>query len=57
LRTGWFHPGTPVSSTIKIENILISLITESSEGGFRSIDKKKRVEKKRNMDEEKMTGE
>jgi hypothetical protein len=29
----WFPPGTPVSSTIKIEQILISSIIGSSEGG------------------------
>jgi hypothetical protein len=41
----WFPPVTPVSSTIKIEHILISLIIASSEGGFRSRDERKRAEK------------
>jgi hypothetical protein len=40
----WFPPGTPVSSTIKSEKVLISLITGSSEGGFRSRDERKRAE-------------
>jgi hypothetical protein len=47
-----FPPGTPVPSTIKIEQILISLIIGSSEGGFRSRDESKRAEKNRNMNEE-----
>jgi hypothetical protein len=34
----WFPPGTPVSSTIKMEKILISLIIGSIERGFRSRD-------------------
>jgi hypothetical protein len=43
----WFPPGTPdpVSSTIKIEKYLRSLIIGSSEGGFRSRDERKRAEK------------
>jgi hypothetical protein len=36
-----FPPGTLVSSTIKIGQIFISLIIESSKGGFRSRDEKK----------------
>jgi hypothetical protein len=36
--------GTLVSSTIKIEKVLISLIIGSSEGGFRSKDERKRAE-------------
>jgi hypothetical protein len=42
----WFPADTPVSSTIKIEKILIILIIGSSEGGFRSRDVRKRAEKK-----------
>jgi hypothetical protein len=42
----WFPPGTPVSSTIKIEKILISLIIGSSEKGFRLRDEKKAGRKK-----------
>jgi hypothetical protein len=40
----WFPPGTPISSTIKIEKVLIGLIIGSSEGGFRSRDERKRAE-------------
>jgi hypothetical protein len=39
-----FSLGTPVSSTIKTEKVLISLIIGSSEGGFRSRDERKRAE-------------
>jgi hypothetical protein len=39
----WFPPGTPVSSTMKTEQILISLIIGSSEG-FRSRDARKQAE-------------
>jgi hypothetical protein len=39
------HMCTPVSSTIKIEQILISSIIGSSEGGFRSRDERKWAEK------------
>jgi hypothetical protein len=38
-------PGILVSSSIKIKQILISLIIGSSEGGFRSRDERKRAEK------------
>jgi hypothetical protein len=37
--------GVWVSSKIRIEQILISLITGTSEGGFRSRDERKRAEK------------
>jgi hypothetical protein len=37
----WFPPGTPISSTIKMEKVLI---IGSSEEGFRSRDERKRAE-------------
>jgi hypothetical protein len=40
----WFPPGTPVSSTIKIDKVLISLIIGNSEGGFRLRDERKQAE-------------
>jgi hypothetical protein len=44
-----FPSGTPVSSTIKIDKLLISSIIGSSEGGFTSRDKRKWAEKMWNM--------